>query len=78
MLTGYRFRYRVNLKYRTSSHTPVGDITMTMMVTHPRYLNDVRNAKKLLAGELIKALPKSSLCNGEIVFQPVFYLGFWR
>lgn len=76
---GYRHVYRIKLEYRA---TPAGMALMTMttslLVTHPRHVNDPRGAKKAAANLLIKEIPRHQLCNGHIVMEPKCYLGWWR
>ena len=77
-LTGYRYHYRINLKYRTKDHRPLADVNLTMKTTSPKYLEDHREVKKALAHILMEDIPKRLLCNGEIVFEPTFYLGLFK
>ena len=77
-LTGYRYHYRINLKYRTKDHRPLCEITMTMKITSPKYIDDHRAVKKQAGLLLMKRVPRHYLCNGEIIFEPVLYLGLFK
>ncbi|WGH49597.1 hypothetical protein [Alishewanella phage vB_AspM_Slicko01] len=77
-LTGYRYHYRINLKYRTKSNTAISDVTMTAVVTSPKFINEARLIKQNLAHILIDNTPKHSLCNGKIVLEPIMYIGFLK
>lgn len=77
-ITGYRYHYRVRLEYRSKSAKTLASINMTMGTTSPRLANDHREVKKVLAPKLIKAVPRSVLCNGVVVFEPLAFIGLFR
>ena len=77
-ITGYRYHYRVRLEYRGNNQRVLTSVTMTMFTTSPRFVNQHREAKKALAPDLIAATPKNNLCNGTVVFEPIFFIGLFR
>ena len=77
-ITGYRYHYRVRLEYRSKSTETLASINMTMVTTSSRFADRHREAKKVLAPELIKCIPRSTLCNGVVVFEPLMFIGLFR
>lgn len=77
-ITGYRYHYRVRLEYRSKSAKTLASMNMTMGTTSSRFADRHREAKKVLAPELINAVPRSVLCNGVVVFEPLTFIGLFR
>lgn len=77
-ITGYRYHYRVRLEYRSKSNKTLVSVNMTMVTTSSRFADHHREAKKVLAPELIKGVPRSALCNGVVVFEPLMFIGLFR
>lgn len=77
-LTGYRYHYRGSFKYQTKEGHQISAITFSFNAVHPALANNHREVKRAMASLIIERTPKHLLCNGEIVFEPLFYCGFYR
>ena len=77
-VTGYRYHYRVRLEYRSKGTKTLAFTDMTMATLSPRFVDRHREIKKALAPELIKDVPRSYLCNGVVVFEPLMFIGLFR
>lgn len=77
-ITGYRYHYWVRLEYRSKGSRTLASMNMTMVTTSSRFADRHREVKKVLAPELIKAVPRSVLCNGVVVFEPLTFIGLFR
>ena len=77
-LTGRRYHYRASLTYKNPQGGRVQAITMDVILTHPSFITEHRQMKRVLAPELIKRMSKQCLCNGVIQLEPMAYLGWFK
>lgn len=77
-ITGCRYHYRVELKYRDRLRRVIASCTMTINLTHPRFIEDFRQIKKVIASDLLREIPKRALCNGELIVEPICYMGYFK
>lgn len=77
-LSGYRYHYRINLKYRTKDRRPIADATLTVRVTSPKFMDEHRQLKIALSHKLLRHIPRHHLCNGELVAEPLMFIGLFK
>ena len=78
-LLGTRYWYSVRFIYKDKYGQKIMDWTADVGLTQKKTILKAREIKKIqLPMHKIKGIPKKLLCNGNLFFEPVTYLGWFK